>query len=86
MSIEQSFDAMTGLMNRSGFEAQLQESAKSAVEGRLHVHQLIYFDLDNLQLVNDTFDRDAGDAVIVHFARHARRGPVASCGRVPPDG
>ena len=66
--IEQSFDAMTGLMNRSGFEAQLQESARS-LKGTDSTHQLIYFDLDNLQLVNDTFDRSAGDAVIVGFAR-----------------
>ena len=66
--IEQSFDAMTGLMNRSGFEAQLHESAKSLASSD-EAHQLIYFDLDNLQLVNDTFDRTAGDAVIVRFAR-----------------
>jgi diguanylate cyclase (GGDEF)-like protein len=66
--IEQSFDAMTGLMNRSGFEAQLQESAK-ALDGGDDAHQLIYFDLDNLQLVNDTFGRDGGDKVIVRFAR-----------------
>ena len=66
--IERSFDAMTGLMNRSGFEAQLQESAKTLGESD-DAHQLIYFDLDNLQLVNDTFGRDAGDRVIVRFAR-----------------
>jgi diguanylate cyclase (GGDEF)-like protein len=66
--IEQSFDAMTGLMNRSGFEAQLQESAKS-IDGPDDAHQLIYLDLDNLQLVNDTFGRDAGDEVIIRFAR-----------------
>jgi diguanylate cyclase (GGDEF)-like protein len=66
--IEQSFDSMTGLMNRSGFEAQLQESAKE-LAGTEEAHQLIYFDLDNLQLVNDTFDREAGDAVITRFAR-----------------
>ncbi len=66
--IEQSFDSMTGLMNRSGFEAQLYESAKALRETQ-DAHQLIYFDLDNLQLVNDTFSREAGDAVIVRFAR-----------------
>ncbi|MDH3416951.1 MAG: GGDEF domain-containing protein, partial [Gammaproteobacteria bacterium] len=66
--VEQSFDAMTGLMNRSGFEAQLQESAKTLSKDD-DAHQLIYFDLDNLQLVNDTFNRDAGDAIILHFAR-----------------
>jgi diguanylate cyclase (GGDEF)-like protein len=66
--IEQSFDAMTGLMNRSGFEAQLQESAKTLSNDE-DSHQLIYFDLDNLQLVNDTFGREAGDKTIVRFAR-----------------
>jgi len=66
--IEQSFDSMTGLMNRSGFEAQLQESAKSLAKSD-DAHQLIYFDLDNLQLVNDTFDQKAGDEVIIRFAR-----------------
>jgi diguanylate cyclase (GGDEF)-like protein len=66
--IEQSFDTMTGLMNRSGFEAQLQEARKSLKSGQ-DSHQLIYFDLDNLQLVNDTFGRRAGDAVIMRFAR-----------------
>jgi diguanylate cyclase (GGDEF)-like protein len=66
--IERSFDAMTGIMNRSGFEAQLHESALALGDGR-QPHQLIYFDLDNLQLVNDTFGRKAGDEVIVRFAR-----------------
>ena len=66
--IEQSFDSMTGLMNRSGFEAQIHESMKS-FNSENDAHQLIYFDLDNLQLVNDTFDRHAGDEVIVRFAQ-----------------
>jgi diguanylate cyclase (GGDEF)-like protein len=66
--IEQSFDLMTGLMNRSGFEAQLYESAKNITAAN-EAHQIIYFDLDNLQLVNDTFGREAGDAVITRFAR-----------------
>lgn len=66
--IERSFDAMTGLMNRGGFEAQLQESWRS-LESSDEYHQLIYFDLDNLQLVNDTFGRKAGDEVIMRFAR-----------------
>lgn len=66
--IEKSFDAMTGLMNRSGFEAQLHEAWKS-LESDDDAHQIIYFDLDNLQLVNDTFGRRAGDEVIMRFAR-----------------
>jgi diguanylate cyclase (GGDEF)-like protein len=66
--IEQSFDAMTGLMNRAGFEAQLTESFGDLSSDR-DTHQVIYFDLDNLQLVNDTFSRKAGDDVIKRFAR-----------------
>ncbi len=66
--IEQSFDAMTGLMNRAGFEAQLHESWDTLGSSNEY-HQLIYFDLDNLQLVNDTFGRKAGDEVIMRFAR-----------------
>ena len=66
--IEQSFDAMTGLMNRAGFEAQLHESRKALTDSD-DSHQIIYFDLDNLQLVNDTFGRDAGDEVIIRFSQ-----------------
>jgi len=66
--IEQSFDAMTGLMNRSGFDAQLHES-KNALRGKSDAHQLIYLDLDNLQLVNDTFGIEGGDEVIIRFAQ-----------------
>jgi len=66
--IEQSFDAMTGMMNRDGFEAQLHESGKT-LAGADDSHQIIYFDLDNLRLVNDTFGHDAGDEVIVRFAQ-----------------
>ena len=66
--IEQSFDSMTGLMNRSGFEAQLHEAWKN-LTSKADSHQIIYLDLDNLQLVNDTFGRKAGDEVIMRFSR-----------------
>jgi len=66
--IEQSFDVLTGLMNRSGFEAQLHESIKSLTDSD-DEHQIIYFDLDNLQLVNNSFGREAGDEVVVRFAQ-----------------
>ncbi len=70
--IKQSFDSMTGLMNRGGFEAQLHESMKALSETD-DAHQLIYFDIDNLQLVNDTFGRNAGDEVIKRFAQIIER-------------
>lgn len=66
--IEQSFDVMTGLMNRAGFQAQLEEALKS-LSGDDDAHQIMYFDLDNLHLVNDTFGHKAGDEVVVRFAQ-----------------
>lgn len=79
--IDQSFDAMTGLMNRAGFEAQLQEALKT-LAGGADAHQVIYFDLDNLQLVNDTFGHEAGDEVITRFGQileeHLPRNAVAT--------
>ncbi len=79
--IEQSFDSMTGLMNRSGFEAQLNESMK-ALSNNGDAHQVIYLDLDNLQLVNDTFGHEAGDEVITRFSQiieeHLPRNAVAT--------
>jgi len=70
--IEQSFDSLTGLMNRGGFEAQLHESMKALADTD-DAHHLIYFDLDNQQLVNDTFGRSAGDEVIKRFAQIIER-------------
>ncbi len=66
--IEQSFDAMTGLMNRAGFEAQLEEAVQS-LSGPGDAHQILYFDLDNLHLMNDTFGQQAGDEVITRFGQ-----------------
>ncbi|MGR9093332.1 MAG: EAL domain-containing protein, partial [Gammaproteobacteria bacterium] len=66
--IQRSFDAMTGFMNRVGFEDQLHESYKDLRTDE-DAHQLMYFDLDNLRLVNDRFGREAGDDVIMRFAR-----------------
>jgi len=66
--IEQSFDAMTGLLNRSGFEAQLHESGK-LLDKSSDGHQIVYFDLDNLRLVKDSFGQAAGDEVIMRFAQ-----------------
>jgi diguanylate cyclase (GGDEF)-like protein len=79
--ITQSFDPMTGLMNRSGFEAQIHESM-NALESGSQGHQMLYFDLDNLQLVNDTFGQSAGDEVIKRFGvmieEHLPRNGVAT--------
>ena len=70
--VKQSFDTMTGLMNRAGFETQLHESSTALADSD-DAHQIVYFDLDNLQLVNDTFGHKAGDEVIIRFAQLLER-------------
>jgi diguanylate cyclase (GGDEF)-like protein len=40
-----------------------------ALSGDDDAHQIIYFDLDNIQLINDTFGHQAGDEVITRFAQ-----------------
>jgi diguanylate cyclase (GGDEF)-like protein len=65
--IQESFDPHTGLMNRSSFEAQLKDSA-SKLENKTDTHCVLYLDIDNLHLVNETFGDTAGDEVITRFA------------------
>lgn len=65
--IDKSYDGMTGLMNRTGLEAQFRESHR-ALQASNDVHQLIYIDIDNLKLVNDKFGITAGDEVVTRIA------------------
>lgn len=65
--VELNYDPMTGLMNRDGFEAHLK-TAYAELKTHNDEHSLIFFDLDQMQLFNDTFDQKAGDEVLVRFA------------------
>jgi diguanylate cyclase (GGDEF)-like protein len=61
-------DALTGLMNRRGFErsleAQLARVRRS--DGRLAI---LLLDLDDFKSINDTLGHDAGDQLLVEVAR-----------------
>jgi diguanylate cyclase (GGDEF)-like protein/PAS domain S-box-containing protein len=59
-----SHDALTGLINRREFENRLTvavEDARQDVNGR---HALLYLDLDQFKLVNDTCGHPAGDLLL----------------------
>lgn len=61
-------DELTGMLNRRGFEVQLQRTlalARRYGESGL----LIYVDLDGFKLVNDTYGHAAGDEVLKHVSR-----------------
>ncbi len=63
-----SFDQLTGLYNRSGFEEQARRFLEQ--EGGQGV--LLLFDLDNFKRVNDSEGHPVGDRVLVQFAHCLR--------------
>jgi diguanylate cyclase (GGDEF)-like protein/PAS domain S-box-containing protein len=66
-------DSLTGLLNRRELEAELARAlASAATERRLHA--LLYLDLDELKLVNDTCGHLAGDDLLRQVAT-----TLASC-------
>ena len=64
MSHQASHDALTGLINRAEFERRLERLLDSAMQGDLPEHALMYLDLDQFKLVNDTAGHVAGDELL----------------------
>ena len=60
-------DALTGLLNRRGFEHTLARMVERARHDQ-HGGALIYVDLDNFKQVNDRFGHAQGDAALVATA------------------
>lgn len=70
-------DALTGLPNRLWLTHQLPISIDRARRSRGRV-ALLFIDLDNFKLVNDTLGHDAGDALLVEVAARIRSAVRAS--------
>jgi len=60
-------DALSGLLNRGGFERRAEAMLSGAVRGGLPV-SLVLADLDHFKEINDTFGHACGDRVIKDFA------------------
>ncbi len=60
-------DAVTGLLNRTAFERQLQE-VWAATRGSARTHCLCIVDLDRFKIINDTSGHLAGDALLREIA------------------
>ncbi|MGD8378911.1 MAG: EAL domain-containing protein [Gammaproteobacteria bacterium] len=71
LAYQASHDPLTDLLNRRGFD----QRARTLVEGRSREsrqHALIYLDLDQFKVVNDTCGHTAGDRVLTEVARLLR--------------
>ena len=63
LSYQACHDALTGLFNRNEFERRLSLALKSTTEQKLN-HSLLYIDLDQFKIVNDTGGHTAGDELM----------------------
>lgn len=62
-SYQATHDPLTGLINRSEFERRLTEALHQTSVDYSH-HALLYLDLDQFKIVNDTCGHIAGDALL----------------------
>ena len=67
LSWQASHDALTGLVNRHEFERRLTQLLETAQRDR-KAHALLYIDLDQFKIVNDTCGHAAGDQLLLHLA------------------
>jgi len=64
LSYQASHDTLTGLVNRREFENRLAEALDKTHESTEETHALLYVDLDQFKVVNDTFGHTAGDTLL----------------------
>lgn len=67
ISYQASHDALTGLVNRREFERRLGVALEEA-QFKPTVHSMLYLDLDQFKIVNDTCGHNAGDALLQQLA------------------
>ena len=63
LSFQATHDELTGLINRRAFQRELHYAINSARRDHLH-HVLLYIDLDQFKVVNDTSGHGAGDELL----------------------
>lgn len=72
LSYQASHDSLTGLINRHEFERRLEEAVQ-ALRRDPRPHTLMYLDLDQFKVVNDTVGHTAGDELLRQFTDLLRR-------------
>ena len=64
LSYQATHDALTGLINRREFEHRLNETLQSSRAAPDARHVVLYLDLDQFKVVNDTCGHQAGDRLL----------------------
>ena len=64
-------DELTGLYNRRGFFALIEQQLKLSNRQK-NVLYLLFADLDNLKVINDAYGHEAGDQVLIETAKILR--------------
>ncbi len=68
LTYQASHDALTGLINRREFEARVERAINHA-RTQSSTHALLYLDLDQFKVVNDTCGHAAGDELLQQLAQ-----------------
>jgi diguanylate cyclase len=71
MNYRATHDALTGLLNRSEFETRLRQLLQQSREDDSE-HALLYMDLDQFKLVNDSCGHSVGDQLLQQAAKSFR--------------
>lgn len=60
---DSSYDALTGIYNRGGGIKVIKDTLENAKE-----YSFMFFDVDNLKLINDRYSHEAGDQALRYFS------------------
>ncbi len=79
LTYQATHDILTGLINRSEFESRLRLSIDRTKTDKI-ISALLYFDMDNFKIINDTSGHAAGDQLLRQISKilqeRLRRGDV----------
>ncbi|MEO6173305.1 MAG: diguanylate cyclase, partial [Arenimonas sp.] len=77
LSYQASHDPLTGLVNRTEFDRRLRKALESTATLKRH-HSMLYMDLDQFKVVNDTRGHIAGDELLKQLCSLLLQGLRAS--------
>ena len=78
MTWQATHDSLTGLANRNEFADRLANLLAGVSNDPSHQHALLYLDLDQFKVINDTCGHDAGDELLKQLSRTLRANVPAS--------